>query len=348
MQLTHLGTFLSQRDGQVVQLLLRPFRGVHDLSPVSYGSAADLEQGEAPYVRFRGRLEDQCGEGLIVRYDQSHRVASPRWGGGFRHRLGRVRKEIDDPVEELPTAEAALGGSQHHGHDLVRPYAHGQRLDCFVLGDLAALQIFLEQILVEGGERLLELGLPLLYLSRDLVGNLAFVELALVSRLEDVRSILQKVRDAREALAGPDRDLDGDRLRGQPRPDVGQHAGEVGMLLVHHRDDQDPRNTPGLAVLPDLLRPHLDTRGGAQEDDGGIGGADGRERVAREVQIARGIEQVDLVIPPIREGRSQLHRDAMRDLLRAGHRQGVSILDVSLAAGGARRETEGVDQSRLA
>src|SRR5690606_21566005 len=174
-----------------------------------------------------------------------------------------------------------------------------------------------------------------------------FVLAVRCSGLVDVRLAGEQVDDAAEAIARADRDLDRHRLVRQRLLDVTVDLLEVGVLLVHHGDEKKSGNPARRAVLPDLLRTDLDACRGAEDDYSAAGNPRGGQGLAREVQVAARVPEVDLHALPLREGGCDLHRDAVADLLRRVHREGGALADVAVPARGPRHEAQRVHQRGL-
>jgi hypothetical protein len=68
-------------------------------------------------------------------------------------------------------------------------------------------------------------------------------------------------------------------------------AVEVGVLAVHLVDEEEAGEAALLGEAPGLLGADLDAGGGVDEDDGGVGDAEGGFDLAQEVGVAGGVEQ---------------------------------------------------------
>ena len=99
-----------------------------------------------------------------------------------------------------------------------------------------------------------------------------------------------------------DRDLHRDHLGCQLFFDLIEDALEVRVLLIHQRHEEQARQRAALAVVPDLLGTDFHAGARRQHDNGGIGGVHTREGVAGEVQVSRGVDQIDLRVHPLGHG----------------------------------------------
>jgi hypothetical protein len=85
---------------------------------------------------------------------------------------------------------------------------------------------------------------------------------------------------------------------GETSSEFAQALAEVGVLPVHLADEADPGELPLFRVLPDLLRAHLNARGRLDQDHRSLDDPQGAEHVTDEVEVPRGIQEVDLVRLP--------------------------------------------------
>ena len=117
-------------------------------------------------------------------------------------------------------------------------------------------------------------------------------------------------------------------------PHVGKDPLEVGVVLVHLAHEEEPRQVPGVAHLPDLLGPHLDAAHAAQHHDRGIRGVQRSHRFAEEVEVAGGVEQVELGVHPLGVGQAEADRVLAGNFVGSVIGEGRAILDVSVAPAG--------------
>ena len=144
-----------------------------------------------------------------------------------------------------------------------------------------------------------------------------------------------------------DRDLDRDHLGREVRLDVLEHPLEVGVLLVHHRDEQDARQVQLIADLIRLFGPDLDPGGAAEDDDRGIGRVKSGDHLAEVVEVARGVDQVDLGIQPLGVREPEADGVLAVDFVGGVVGKRGAVLDRSVAAARPRYEGERVHQRRL-
>src|SRR5437899_2377964 len=169
-------------------------------------------------------------------------------------------------------------------------FSTGDRL---VSPDLLAAQVALEQRIVSLGDaldQLLRVALePFTVLRRD-------VHLLVLARLRpllvQVALLREQIDDPMEVGAFTHGDLHRDHLRRELPFDLLVHPLEAGVLLVHQRDEEQPRDAAPLTVVPDLLGAHLDPTRGGDDHHGAVRGVHARQRLPREVEIAGRVDEV--------------------------------------------------------
>ena len=73
-------------------------------------------------------------------------------------------------------------------------------------------------------------------------------------------------------------------------------------------DEQDAGQVELVADFPDLLGADLDAAGAAQHDHGGVGGVQAGHDLAEVVEVARGVDEVDLGVHPLGVAERQVDR----------------------------------------
>ena len=141
-----------------------------------------------------------------------------------------------------------------------------------------------------------------------------------------------------------DGDLDRDHLGGEPVLDLRVDPLEVRVLLIHERDKEQALNAPLLAVVPHLFRAHLHAARRRHDHYGAVGGVHARQCFAREVEIARGVDQVELYVHPFGDGEGEVDRVLAFDFVRGVIGKGSAVFHGSVSLARAGHEREGVDQ----
>ena len=111
-----------------------------------------------------------------------------------------------------------------------------------------------------------------------------------------------QVDDALEVGLGADRELHDQRDRVEPGDDHVDAAVELGAGAVHLVDEADPRHAVAVGLTPDRLGLRLDAGDAVEHRDGTVEDAQRALHLDGEVDVARGVDDVDGVVRP--SGRS--------------------------------------------
>ena len=114
------------------------------------------------------------------------------------------------------------------------------------------------------------------------------------------RPHLQQVDDADEIALGTDRDLQHQRGRTEPLDHHVDAAEEVRTGAVELVDEAHPRHVVLLGLPPDLLGLRLDTGDTVEHGNGTVEHAQRALHLDGEVDVTRGVDDVDLVTLPRR------------------------------------------------
>src|SRR5690606_38075350 len=126
----------------------------------------------------------------------------------------------------------------------------------------------------------------------------ALDDLAAARALEVARAHVNEVDDGLERLLGADRDLDGD---GDGREAVADHvhgALEVRAGAVHFVDEADTRDAVLVRLAPDRLGLRFDAGDAIEDHDTAVEHAQRALDLDGEVDVARGVDDVDGVVAP--------------------------------------------------
>ena len=349
MQPGHLQALPSQGYGNVVQLLVGAATRVVRFHPVDRDAAEHAEVREFAHMRLGRGLEDQCRERPVVGRLEFRFLVESRTGGGVAARLGGVREELDHLAQQRPDPVDARRGSAENRDHLIPLHRDGHGFEGFLARDLLTLQIPVQEFLVGGREGFLQFGGPLLEDVLEVGGNVGFVVFAGDGTIPiHVRAPAEQVDDPAEVGSRAHGYLHRQRAFRELLPDVLEYLAEVGVLLVHHRNEEHARDAALLAVAPHPFGPDLHAGGRAHHDDGRVRHPNRRQGLPGEVQVPGRVDQVDLGSLPLAEGGSELHRDPVLDLLGGGHGEGMTFRHIALAPRGAPHEGEGVHQHGLA
>ncbi len=263
--------------------------GVEYLRVGAYRAGVDAEIGEFAHVGVGGRLEDQCRQwpalaGLRLTLLQEY---FPLPGGG---------QVIADGVQQPGRGHVRQRRAGQNGDDFTLDYRPAQRRGKLLRGDFLAAQVLLDEGIIYLGNRLHQLLAVAFGLGLECLWHVAFLGLGPGAGIGLHR---QQVDDALEAGMGADSQLQRQAFLAQLGLDFPDDLDIIGVLAVHLVDEDEPWQTGLLAVAPDLLRADLHAGGGADDDDGPFADAQGGPGLADEIGIAGGVEDIELMIPPL-------------------------------------------------
>ena len=317
--------------------LLLALGGVEDLRAGLEAAGVHADEGQRAEERVRGDLEGQRGERGLLRglalqllLLVAHGVALD--GAGVE----RVREVGHDGVEHgLHAAVLERGAAEHRvGLGVHRQVAHpGGDL---LLGELLALEVLLHELLGGVCDGLDELGAVLLGLLSELrrdvldlvLGAHGHVALGVARPHEGLHG--QQVDDADEVVLGADRQLHHEGLGAETLHDRVHGEVEVRAELVHLVDEADTGDVVLVRLAPHRLRLGLHALLAVEHGHGTVQHAQGALHLDREVDVAGGVDDVDLVVLP-----EAGHR---------GGRDGDAALLLLLHPVGGRRAVVGLAQ----
>ncbi len=327
-----LDPLLALLDRQVVELLRRLVLRVPDLLAVPDVAGVQAEQGHVAHVRLGHGLEHPAHQGRL----------------GRRRALGRRGQQLDHLPEQGPETIGLGGAAAEQRHDLAGQHRLLHRADELLAGDLLAGEIPLDEIVVGRGDGLGQvlavLPVALLVLRRD--GDDLVLALAR-ALLVQVTVPGEQVDDPVEIGPVADRDLDRHHLRRQMGPHVGEDPLEVRVLLVHEADEQDAGQMQLIEDFPDLFGPNLDPAGAAHHDHGGVGGVQAGDDFAEVVEVARGIDEVELGVHPLGVAEREVDRVLAGDFVGGVIGEGRSVSGTAMAPAGAGHPSQCIHERRL-
>ena len=321
------------------QTLAGALRGVVDVGASLGGAGVDAEVRQLTNERVGLDLEGQGAErGLVVGL-----AGLGLLGLGVRALDGRNVKRagevVDDGVEELLDALVLVGGAHEDEVELVGDDTLAQGGLELVDGNLLLHEDLLHQVVIEVGggvEELLTLGLgDLGELIGDGVHGLR-VDHALVVFLEVPGGHGDQVDEAPELVLGAHRDLSGDGVGVQTllhRIDGVEEVGADAIVLV---DEGDARDVVVVGLTPHGLGLGLNAGDGVEDGDGTVEDAQGALDLGREVNVARGVDDLDDGVLPEARGGGGLNGHATLLLLNHPVHGGGAIVDLTDLVGLAR------------
>ncbi len=286
---------------ELADALFLALGGIEHLGTRTDVTGVHPHEGQLAEERVRGDLERQSRERLVgtglAREDLllvAHRVALDA-----RH-VQRGRQVRDDGVEHRLDALVLERRTTDHRVVLAGDRELADRALDLVLGELFTTEVLLQQRLVALGDGLEQLLAVLGGLIDEIGGDL--LEGRLRTDLDGAapgdRLLGDQVDDAVEVVLGTDRQLQDERLGTETLLDGAHGEEEVRTELVHLVDEADTRHVVFLGLSPDLLGLRLDAFLAVEHRDRTVEHAQAALHLDGEVDVARGVDDVDLVLVP--------------------------------------------------
>ena len=316
----------------MVELLRHLVLGVPQLIPVPQLAGVQAEQRHVAHVRLGHRLEDPADERRLDR----------------RRPLGGRREELHHLPEQRPEAIGQRGASAEQRHDLAGKHRVLDGADELLAWDLLAREVALDEVVVGRGDSLGEMLAVLLVARLVLVRDRHHLVLALErTLLVQVAVAGEEVDDPVKIGAVADRDLDRNHLRRQVGLHVGEDPLEIRVLLVHQRDEDDARQVQLVEHFPGALGTDFHPAGPAHHHHGGVGGMQAGHDFAEVVEIARGVDEIDLSVHPLGVAEGEIDGVLSGDFVGGVVGEGRAVLDSAMAPAAAGHPGEGIDERRL-
>ena len=317
---------------QLAQPFLLALGGVDHLSTGVDLARVDADVGQLAEERVGGDLEGQTGERLVDRRlaDDLDVLLAGRVADGRRHvqRRGQV---VDDRVEHGLDALVLERTAAEHRVGLGVDGQLAQRTLDFGNGEFLAAEVLLQQGLVGLGDGLEH---PGAVLGGFLLKVLGYVDdVVLLAELglapPDLGLHLDQVDDALEAALRTDRELDRDDVGAQALLHRPHREVEVRADLVHLVDEADAGNVVLVGLTPDLLGLWFDTFLTVEHRHGAVEHTQAALHLDGEVDVARGVDDVDLVVVPEAGGRRGRDGDAALLLLLHPVHRGRAVVNLT-------------------
>jgi len=336
---------MHQKDA--AQTLALALGGVQDGFAGFDRAGIDTEERQTADVRVGHDLEGQSGERRGIVRGAVLDLIRLGHRAGDRRDVQRGRHIIDDGVQQLLHALVLVGRAAHDRDelDLRRGLADG-RLDLFG-GDFLTFQIHLHDLVVEIGDGLKELRAVLFGLSAHILGDLLDAHILAKIVVVDVRLHLEQVDDAAEVRLGADRQLDRNSVAAQALVHHVDNVVEVRAHDVHLVDVDHAGNIVVVSLSPDRLGLRLHAALGTKDRHAAVEHAQAALDFNGEVDVARGVDDVDAVALPEASGRSARDRDAALLLLRHPVHGGSAFMGLTELVVDARVEQNAFRRGRL-
>ena len=246
-----------------------------------------------------------------------------------RREVERAGQEVDDGVEHRLHAlvlEGRAAQDRHHGGG----QGGGTQGAAQVVGRDGLLgQVLLHDGVVEVGDDVDELVAGVLGLGGQVGRDLQGLPLLAHVRGPDQGLLLEEVDDALEFGLGPDGELNDGRQGVEAVTDHLHGALEVGADPVHLVDEADAGHVVLVGLAPHRLGLGLHAGHRVEDGDGAVEDAQRPLDFHREVDVARGVDDVDPVVAPRAGGGSRCDGDAALLLLDHPVHGGGAFVDLT-------------------
>ena len=272
-----------------------------DLGEALFSSAAEVGQVRVGLQGAGDHLEIAHTAELVpasAEHEGLHRLV--RLDLGRRHQLG-------DRRHQGPHAEEFRGRAADDWRDLALEDALAQPALDLLFVQRPGVQVLLEQRVVALRGCLDELAAVLVDSLLHIVGDRHLAPLAVVGGHERLQ--VQQVDNAAELVLGTDRKVQRERPGCQRAAHRGYRAVEVGILFVQLVHDDDAGLVRPVDLLPRDLGADGELRGRPDHDHRAFGRAQAADDLARKVEEAGRVEDVDLVTVVLGKGDAEVDRD---------------------------------------
>ena len=286
----------------------------------------DAEEAQAADIGVGHDLECQGGERLVIaRLTLVFfvRLRVDTLDGGDIGRRGHI---VHNGIEQLLHALVAVGRTADHRDHLDRDGRLADRCADLGGGDLLALKIHLHDLIVEHGNGVEHLLTVFLRELAHILGDLLHAHILAHFVVVDVRIHLDQVDDAAEFGFLADGQLDGHRIALETLVDHAQDVIEVRAHDVHFVDVDHAGHMVVIRLTPNRLALRLNAALGAHDGHRAVEHAEAALHLDREVDVARGVDDVDaMVLPEARRGGRRNGDAALLLLLHPVHRRSTLV-----------------------
>ena len=286
----------------------------------------DAEEAQAADIGVGHDLECQGGERLVIaRLTLVFfvRLRVDTLDGGDIGRRGHI---VHNGIEQLLHALVAVGRTADHRDHLDRDGRLADRCADLGGGDFLALEIHLHDLIVEHGNGVEHLLTVFLRELAHILGDLLHAHILAHFVVVDVRVHLDQVDDAAEFGFLADGQLDGHRIALETLVDHAQDVIEVRAHDVHFVDVDHAGHMVVIRLTPNRLALRLNAALGAHDGHRAVEHAEAALHLDREVDVARGVDDVDaMVLPEARRGGRRNGDAALLLLLHPVHRRSAFV-----------------------
>ena len=264
-----------------------------------------------------------------------------------RLHVKRGRQVVKDRVEQgLNALVLERGATQHRGQLAGKSRLADRGLE-LVDRNLSLIEDQLDELVVEVGDLIEQVLARLCGSGLELVGDLTnLMLLAEVVRVDD-RVVLDQVDDPDQIALSADGQLDRHRVGAEAVDHGLDGVAEVGADAVHLVHEGDARDVVLVGLAPDRLGLRLYAGDRVEQRDGAVEHSQRALHLDGEVDVARGVNDVDAGAVPLAGGRSRRDRDAALLLLLHPVHGGCALMDLTDLVGTAGVEKDALSRRRF-
>ena len=170
----------------------------------------------------------------------------------------------------------------------------------FLLRQAALLEKFVHQFVVGFRNMLDEFAVQVLHLRLPFAAGRFLRVFAAGIRVVGHHVVAQHIQHAAETGTGIDGDRQRKHMPTKPFPRLTQHGVKIHVLLVHGIDHNHLRDAVMRRVIPHPLRAHAEAVLGVNDHQREIADAQRAQPLADEIEIARRVDDVELLPRPFR------------------------------------------------
>ena len=280
------------------QTLAGALRGVQNGRALVEAAGINAEEAQLADIRVGRDLEGQSGERCVVVRRAEVLFVSLRVHTGDALLVEGRRHEVDDGVEQFLNALVLIGGAAGHGHHL---HGDGRLADGsadHVLGHFLAAEVELHDGVILIGDGIEQLLVVFLRKLGQVLGDLLLADILAQLIVEDIGLHADQVDHAAEIGLRTNGELNGDGVTLQPFMHHVENIVEIRAHDVHLIDIHHARDMILVGLTPDGLRLGLHAALCAQHRHSTVEHAQGTLDLNREVNVARGVDDVDAAVTP--------------------------------------------------
>ena len=320
--------------------LARALGGVQDGRALVHRTGIDPEEAQLADVGVGRDLEGQRGEGSgIVRRAEFLLI---RLGVDAVDALlvQRGRHIIHDRVQKLLHALVLIGRTAGNGNHLHSDGRLADRRPDLLDRDLLAREVQLHDLVVLIGNGLKQLFAVFCGQIGHVLGDLLLADVLAQLIIEDVCLHFEQVDDALKGGLGADGKLDGNGVAFEPIVHHFENVEEIRTHDVHLIHIDHPRHVVFIGLSPDGFGLRLNAALGAENGHRAVEHAQGALDLDGEIDVTRGIDDVDPAVAPEAGGSGGRDRDAALLLLLHPVHNGVALVGLAQLIGTARVEQD--------